>query len=70
MEAFGCPARRVEEPGDIADALSWAALESEAQHLPVLVEVMVEREAGAATGQPLNAIDEFEPAPELAPLAD
>ncbi|MHA6628253.1 glyoxylate carboligase [Pseudonocardia sichuanensis] len=70
MEAFGCPARRVEQPGDIADALAWASLESEAQQLPVLVEVMVEREANAAMGPSLNAINEFEPAPDLVPLAD
>jgi tartronate-semialdehyde synthase len=70
MEAFGCPARRVEQPGDIADALAWASLESEAQQLPVLVEVMVEREANAAMGLSLNAINEFEPAPDLVPLAD
>jgi tartronate-semialdehyde synthase len=70
MEAFGCPARRVEQPGDIADALSWATLESEAQQLPVLVEVMVEREANAAMGPSLNNINEFEPAPDLVPLAD
>ena len=29
MEAFGCPARRVEQPGDIRDALAWAAQERE-----------------------------------------
>ena len=70
MNAFGCPARRVEHPGDIADALSWATLESEAQQLPVLVEVMVEREANAAMGQSLDAIKEFEPVPDLVPAAD
>ncbi len=70
MNAFGCPARRVEQPGDIADALAWATLESEAQQLPVLVEIMVEREANAAMGQSLDAIKEFEPAPDLVPVAD
>ncbi|WP_433298954.1 thiamine pyrophosphate-binding protein [Pseudonocardia sp. CA-142604] len=70
MDAFGCPARRIEQPGDIADALSWATLESEAQQLPVLVELMVEREVDAATGTSLNAVDELEPASELVPLAD
>ncbi|MGI5126718.1 glyoxylate carboligase [Pseudonocardia sp. CA-107938] len=65
MEAFGCPARRVEQPGEIAEALSWAALESEAMQLPVLVEVMVEREANAAMGPSLDAITEFEPVPDL-----
>ena len=70
MEAFGCPARRVEKPGDIADALSWAALESAAAQLPVLVEVMVEREANAAMGPALDAIIEFEPVRDLAPAGE
>jgi tartronate-semialdehyde synthase len=65
MEAFGCAARRVEDPADIADALSWAALESEAARLPVLVEIMVEREANAAMGPSLDAVVEYEPVPEL-----
>jgi tartronate-semialdehyde synthase len=65
MEAFGCPARRVDQPGDIAEALAWAQLASETMQLPVLVEVMVEREANAAMGPSLDAIKEFEPAPDL-----
>ncbi|GGO64271.1 NAD(P)-binding domain-containing protein [Nonomuraea cavernae] len=65
MEAFGCPARRVELPGDLRDALAWASAESERERLPVLVEVMVEREANAAMGSSLDAIREFEPLPEL-----
>jgi len=68
MEAFGCPARRVEQPGEIADALRWATLEAEAAQLPVLVEIMVEREANAAMGQSLDAITEFEPVPDLVPV--
>jgi tartronate-semialdehyde synthase len=70
MEAFGCPARRVERPGDIAAALRWAAGESVRARLPVLVEVMVEREANAAMGPSLDAITEFESVPELAALSD
>ncbi|MCT2587743.1 glyoxylate carboligase [Actinophytocola gossypii] len=71
MEAFGCPARRVEQPGDLRDALAWAQAESDAQQLPVLVEVMVEREANAAMGPvSIDAVKEFEPAPELARTAD
>ncbi|OLT03244.1 glyoxylate carboligase [Pseudonocardia sp. CNS-004] len=70
MNAFGCPARRVERPEEIAGALAWASLESEAQQLPVLVEIMVEREANAAMGQSLDTIKEFEPVPTLAPIAD
>jgi len=63
MEAFGCPAQRVERPEDIAGALAWASAESERAQLPVLVEVMVEREANAAMGPALDAITEFEPTP-------
>ena len=70
MEAFGCPARKVEQPGDIAGALAWADAESERQQLPVLVEILVEREANAAMGPSLDAIKEFEPVPELAPASD
>ncbi|GAA5062269.1 tartronate-semialdehyde synthase [Thermocatellispora tengchongensis] len=70
MDAFGCPARRVEAPGDIRDALAWATAESERQRLPVLVEVMVEREANAAMGPSLDAIKEFEPLPELVSAID
>ncbi|MFI6477525.1 glyoxylate carboligase [Nonomuraea sp. NPDC050663] len=65
MEAFGCPARRVDLPGDIAGALSWASATAQREGLPVLVEVMVEREANAAMGASLDAIREFEPLPEL-----
>jgi tartronate-semialdehyde synthase len=70
MEAFGCPARKVEQPGDIAGALAWADAESERLSLPVLVEIMVEREANAAMGAALDSIKEFEPVPELAPASD
>ncbi|MBB6554253.1 glyoxylate carboligase [Nonomuraea rubra] len=65
MEAFGCPARRVELPGDIRDALAWATAEAADKRLPVLVEVMVEREANAAMGPSLESVKEFEPLPEL-----
>ena len=68
MDAFGCPARRVEQPGEIADALRWATLEAEAARLPVLVEVMVERGADAAMGASLDTITEFEPVPALVPV--
>lgn len=67
MDAFGCPARRVELPGDIRAALEWADGEAARLSVPVLVEVMVEREANAAMGAALDAIKEFEPVPELAP---
>ena len=44
--------------------------ESERLSLPVLVEIMVEREANAAMGPALDAIKEFEPVPELTTAAD
>ncbi len=65
MAAFGCPARRVERPGDIRGALAWASARSAELSLPVLVEVMVEREANASMGLSIDAITEFEPVPEL-----
>ena len=67
MAAFGCPARKVERPEHIADALAWASAESAKLSLPVLVEILVEREANAAMGAALDAIKEFEPVPELTP---
>ena len=40
-----------------------------ARGVPVLVEVMVEREANAAMGKSIDAIVEFEPVPEAAEVA-
>jgi tartronate-semialdehyde synthase len=64
MEAFGCPARRVTEPGDIADALKWANAEAARARVPVLVEVMIEREANAAMGPSISHIVEYEESPD------
>lgn len=64
MEAMGGLGRRVERPEDIRPALEWATQEAEARRVPVLVEVLVEREANAAMGPALNAIKEFEPVPQ------
>ncbi len=66
MEAMGGMGRRVERPEDIRAALEWATHTSSQQRLPVLVEVMVEREANAAMGPAINAVKEFEPLPERA----
>ena len=56
--------RRVERPEDIRAVLEWATYTSSQQRLPVLVEVMVEREANAAMGPAINAIEESEPLPK------
>jgi len=66
MQSFGCPARRITEPGLIAETLEWARAESERLKRPALVEVMIEREANAAMGTSIDAIVEYEPIPELA----
>ncbi|TCP56944.1 tartronate-semialdehyde synthase [Tamaricihabitans halophyticus] len=63
MEAYGCSGRRVREPGEIADALAWARKQAEATSRPVLVEIMVEREANSARGPAINAVIEPEPVP-------
>jgi tartronate-semialdehyde synthase len=60
MEAYGCAGRRVVEPGDIRDALEWARKEAVATSRPVLVEIMIEREANTPHGPAIDAVREFE----------
>jgi tartronate-semialdehyde synthase len=67
MEAYGCSGRRVTEPGEISDALAWASKEAKRTSRPVLVEVMIEREANTAHGVSIAKVNEFEPVPETAP---
>jgi tartronate-semialdehyde synthase len=62
MEGMGALGRRVEHPEDIRDALQWAVAAAEEHRRPVLVEVLIEREANAAMGTALDAIVEFEAA--------
>jgi tartronate-semialdehyde synthase len=62
MEGMGGLGRRVERPEEIRDALDWAVATAEAQRRPVLVEVLIEREANAAMGTALDGIVEFEAA--------
>jgi tartronate-semialdehyde synthase len=68
MQAMGADGVRVTEADDIAGAIDWAVTESESRGVPVLVEVMVEREANAAMGKAIDAITEFEPVPDVASL--
>lgn len=65
MEAYGCAGRRVLRPDEIADALAWASKEARRTRRPVLVEVMIEREANTAHGLSIAQVNEFEPAPEV-----
>lgn len=61
MAAYGCSGRRVTEPGELAAAIDWARKEAAATRRPVLVEVMVEREANSARGTAIDAVIEPEP---------
>ncbi|SFO84079.1 tartronate-semialdehyde synthase [Amycolatopsis arida] len=63
MEAYGCAGTRVVEPAEIAPALEWARKEAERINRPVLVEIMIEREADAAMGTALDSVREAEPVP-------
>ncbi|SCK42631.1 glyoxylate carboligase [Streptomyces sp. WMMB 322] len=62
MEAYGCSGRRVREPEDIAGAIQWARKEAVATSRPVLVEIMIEREANTPHGPDIDAVREFEEA--------
>jgi tartronate-semialdehyde synthase len=59
MEAYGCAGRRVVEPGEIRDAIEWARKEAARSSRPVLVEVMIEREANTPHGVAIDAVREF-----------
>ncbi len=61
MEAMGAAGRRVERPEEIQDALDWAVRASEERRVPVLVEIMCERETNAAMGLSIDKINEYEP---------
>lgn len=61
MEAYGCAGRRVFDPADIRASLEWARKEAQATRRPVLVEVMIEREANTPHGAAIDAVREFEP---------
>lgn len=62
MDAYGCSGRRVWEPEDIAGAIQWARKEAVATSRPVLVEIMIEREANTPHGPDIDAVREFEEA--------
>jgi tartronate-semialdehyde synthase len=65
MEAYGCAGRRVADPAEIRPALEWARKEATRTSRPVLVEIMIEREADTANGVSIDAVREYEPVPEF-----
>ncbi|MET8677832.1 glyoxylate carboligase [Streptomyces sp. NPDC004647] len=61
MEAYGCSGRRVIDPADIRSAIEWARKEAVSTSRPVLVEILIEREANTPHGPDIDAVKEFEP---------
>ncbi|MFI6388157.1 glyoxylate carboligase [Nonomuraea sp. NPDC050540] len=65
MEAYGCAGTRVFDPAQIRSSLEWATKEAERTSRPVLVEIMIEREANTPHSlSSIDAVREFEPLPE------
>jgi tartronate-semialdehyde synthase len=62
MEAYGCSGCRVRDPADIATSIQWARKEAVSTSRPVLVEIMIEREANTPHGPDIDAVKEFESA--------
>ncbi|WP_258718678.1 glyoxylate carboligase [Saccharopolyspora gloriosae] len=63
MEAYGCTGRRVFVPGELAGSIEWARKEAATTSRPVLVEVMIEREANTPRGIRIDAMIEPEQVP-------
>jgi len=61
MQAMGAQGRRIDRPEDIQEALDWAVKTSEERRIPVLVEIMCERDTNAAMGVSIDKINEYEP---------
>jgi tartronate-semialdehyde synthase len=61
MEAMGALGRRVTTPDEIAPAIEWAIEASDEHRVPVLVEIITERETDAAMGVAIDKINEYEP---------
>jgi tartronate-semialdehyde synthase len=60
VEGLGCKAIRVREPGDIADALEQAQVLMQQHHVPVVVEIILERVTNISMGTEIDSINEFE----------
>ena len=60
VEGLGCKAIRVREPGDIADALEQAQALMQQHHVPVVVEIILERVTNISMGTEIDSINEFE----------
>lgn len=58
MRAMGADGTRVTNPLSIRAALQWAVQESERRRIPVLIEIMTDREESAAMGVSIDEIKE------------
>jgi tartronate-semialdehyde synthase len=63
-EGLGCKAIRVTEPDDILPAFERAEKLMREHHVPVMVEVILERVTNIAMGTELDNVVEFEPVPD------
>jgi tartronate-semialdehyde synthase len=61
VEAMGAKGKRVVRPDEISEALEWGRTVVAEEHLPVLIEIMIQQEANAAMGPSLDQIKEFSP---------
>ena len=60
VEGLGCKAIRVREPSDIANALEEAQALMQQHHVPVVVEIILERVTNISMGTEIDSINEFE----------
>ena len=60
VEGLGCKAIRVREPGDIAKAIERAQELMLQHHVPVVVEIILERVTNISMGTEIDNINEFE----------
>ncbi|MHB1681402.1 MAG: glyoxylate carboligase [Bacilli bacterium] len=69
VSAMGGLGVRVADPAEIAGAIRWARAAVAEKQVPVLVEILVEREANAAMGASLDTIKEYSPVFDATPVA-
>lgn len=59
-EGLGCKALRVRKPEDIAAAIAEAQILMQQHHVPVIVEIILERVTNISMGTEIDSINEFE----------
>lgn len=63
MRAMGADGVRVIDPQQIRTSVAWAVAESERRRVPILVEIMTDRDESAAMGASIDSIREPEDVP-------